>query len=99
MVTRSVSLRNVREPSASFTTIGRSGRSNSDAEILRVGVEGTGLGEGVSVEPEAVRELASTRVFEPSVSVLDTSRDGWMECTRSANQALTISLKTTKNNS
>ena len=45
-VSRSASLRNVREPSESFTTMGLSGRSNSDAEILRVGVPGAVAGEG-----------------------------------------------------
>lgn len=99
MGTRSASPRKVSVPSASFTTIGRSGRSNSDAEILRVGVEGTGLGEGVSVKPGALRGFVSGTVFELPVSVLDTSRDGWIECTRSVNQALTMSLKISKNNS
>ncbi|KAF3836815.1 hypothetical protein F7725_004279 [Dissostichus mawsoni] len=45
-VSRSASLRNVREPSASFTTMGLSGRSNSDADILRVGCQGPGWGWG-----------------------------------------------------
>lgn len=88
--------------------MGLSGRSNSDAEILRVGVPGAGLG---TVAGEGLRlskrlRLGGRMVEEVAdgspVSVEDwcdrccggfsLEADGWMLWTRSANQAFTISL-------
>lgn len=84
--------------------MGLSGRSNSDAEILRVGVLGAGLeagaGEGQRL---SCRLMAGGWMAEAAVqgSMEDWWRrcggvfslvEGWMAWTRSANQAFTISL-------
>ena len=86
--------------------MGLSGRSNSDAEILRVGVPGAGLetvagdGQRLSrrltvggsmVEAEGVVESVED-CWARCCRGLSLEADGWMEWTRSANQAFTISL-------
>lgn len=105
-VSRSATLRNVREPSASLTTMGLSGRSNSEAEILRVGVPGAGLGAVTGDGQQLSKRL---RVGGRTVEAEERARsvegwwarccegfslevDGWREWMRSANQAFTISL-------
>lgn len=88
--------------------MGLSGLSNSDAEILRVGVLGAGLGAGEGERPsirprEGGREKARQGLSEGWVGLCgvrvsleddeeEDDEEGWMEWTRSANQAFTISL-------
>lgn len=59
--------------------MGLSGRSNSDAEILRVGVPGTGLGTVAGEGQRLSKMVRVGRVFEMGVGRRSVE-DRWVRC-------------------